>query len=322
MIYINERILRNLGIRWNDLIDVIRNATHSLKEKKTNQPIKPYLRYNNLTNRIIAMPAYVGGQINSAGIKWIASFPDNIKKNIKRAHAVIILNDTETGAPISVINTALISGIRTASVSGFVLQEYIKSNNPGAFNCGIIGFGPIGQLHLDMIFENFSDYVEKIFIYDKNPIDIDVLSRYNRHQNITVCNNWEDVYENTNLFITCTVSSDRYISKSPKKGGVYLNVSLRDFNPDFVSKTDRILVDNWEEICRENTDIERANLEFGLEKKDVAEITELLNSEFLSNLDKKSFMFNPMGMAIYDIAVAKYYYNLAKEKKQFIELED
>lgn len=320
MIYINERILRDLGIRWDELINTIREATHSLKEKKISQPIKPYLRFNNLTNRIIAMPAYVGGETNSAGIKWIASFPDNIKKSIKRAHAVLILNDTETGAPISVINTALISGIRTASVSGFVLQEYIKSNNPGTFNCGIIGFGPIGQLHLDMICENFSDHVGKIFIYDKNPINKELLSRYN--QNIAVCDNWEEVYENTNLFITCTVSADRYVNKPPKKGGVYLNVSLRDFYPDFVTKTDRILVDSWDEICRENTDIEKAHLEFGLEKKDVGEITELLNPKFLSGLGKKSFMFNPMGMAIYDIAVAKYYYNLAKEKKQFVELED
>lgn len=49
------------------------------------QPIKPYLRYNNLKNRIIAMPAYAGGECDMAGIKWIASYPDNINQ-IGRAH--------------------------------------------------------------------------------------------------------------------------------------------------------------------------------------------------------------------------------------------
>lgn len=320
MIYLNERILKELGIQWSSLIEVIGNATEILKENEVSQPIKPYLRFKDKTNRIIAMPAYVGGKVDAAGIKWIASFPKNITKSIKRAHAVLILNDTSTGAPLSIINTALISGIRTAAVSGFVLKQYIKANSPEHLDCGIIGFGPIGQLHLDMLCRGFSDRIRNIYVYDINPIGKKLLETFGF--NIKVCSTWEEVYENSNLFITCTVSSGRYVNREPKKGGIYLNVSLRDFEPEFLKKVDRNIVDSWDEICRENTDIENAHKEFGLSKNDVLEITDIVDSKNISGLGQKVFMFNPMGMAIYDISVAKFYYDLAKKTNTFIELED
>ena len=322
MIYINEKKLLELGINWNDLIKTIGTATDILSKKEISQPIKPYLRFNNLTNRIIAMPAYVGGEINAAGIKWIASFPENISKSIKRAHAVLILNDTSTGAPIGIINTALISGIRTASVSGYVIKQYLQANNSEFLDCGIIGFGPIGQLHLQMLCQSFSSKIRNIYIYDKNPINKQEIATLGLNKNVIVCSDWQEVYDQSNLFITCTVSSARYVNRMPKKGGIYLNVSLRDFESEFLKSVDRILVDNWEEICRENTDIENAHLQYGLNKKDVLEITDITDSKKLSNLSQKAFMFNPMGMAIYDIAIAKNYYDLAKRTKNYIDLED
>jgi N-[(2S)-2-amino-2-carboxyethyl]-L-glutamate dehydrogenase len=320
MKYINERILSELGADWNALINTIEEATVALKEKQISQPIKPYLRFNNPVNRIIAMPAFVGGDFKAAGIKWIASFPDNIKRSIKRAHAVMILNDVETGIPTTLVNTALISGIRTASVSGLILKKYIESNNIKDVNCGIIGFGPIGQLHFEMLEGLLGDKMKHVFVYDLNEINKDLISRYGKK--IAVCDNWREVYEKSSILITCTVSSDRYIDMKPKKGGVYLNVSLRDFQTDFVKDIDVNVVDSWEEICRENTDIENAHKQFGLAKKDVFEITDVLKKDVMSALETKSFMFNPMGMAIYDIAIAKYYSDLAERKNNYIELED
>lgn len=320
MKYINERILLELGANWKALINVIEEATIVLKAKQISQPIKPYLRFNNPINRIIAMPAFLGGNFKIAGIKWIASFPENIKRSIKRAHAVIILNDTETGAPTTLVNTALISGIRTAAVSGFILKKYMELNKVNDLSCGIIGFGPIGQLHLQMLEGLLGDNIKNVFIYDLNKIDRALISGYKKE--IIICNDWREVYEKSSIFITCTVSSQRYVDMKPKKGGVYINVSLRDFQTDFLKSIDVNVVDNWEEICRENTDIENAHKQFGLSKSSVFEITDVFTKEIMSSLETKSFMFNPMGMAIYDVAIAKYYSDLAEKKNNYIELED
>lgn len=322
MKYINERILSELGTDWNMLINAIEETTRLLADEKVSQPVKPYLRFNDPKNRIIAMPAYVGGEFNVAGIKWIASFPDNIRKSIKRAHSILVLNDASTGAPVSFINTAVLSGIRTASVSGFVIKQYLQANKTNYLDCGIIGFGPIGQLHLQMLNQSFGDKIRNVYIYDILPIEKQILNKFNVNKNIIVCSSWEDVFEQSNLFITCTVSSRRYINLTPKAGGIYLNVSLRDFETDFLKKITRIAVDNWEEICRENTDIENAHLQYGLAQRDVLEMTDILDPKNISGLEQKTFMFNPMGMAIFDIAIAKYYDNLAVKNENYILLED
>jgi N-[(2S)-2-amino-2-carboxyethyl]-L-glutamate dehydrogenase len=321
--YINEQTLLELGIDWPSLITVIEDATMLLDKKQFSQPVKPYLRFNNPVNRIIAMPAYIGGGFNAAGIKWIASFPGNIQQGIKRAHSVIILNNAETGVPTTIINTPLISGIRTASVSGFVLRKYLQQNNPPALTCGITGFGPIGQLHLQMLMQAYGDKIKRFFIYDINPVTDDMIKPYrDLGAAITVCSNWQEMFEQVNLFVTCTVSKDRYVDRLPVKGGIYLNVSLRDFKTDFLKAVDVNVVDNWDEICRENTDIENAHLEFGLSRADVMEIQEILALDVLKGLEEKSFMFNPMGMGIYDIAVARYYEMLAVSRNHYTALQD
>ena len=43
--------------------------------------------------RINAMPGYIGGDYNMAGIKWIGSGPMNYKKGLPRASVTVVLND-------------------------------------------------------------------------------------------------------------------------------------------------------------------------------------------------------------------------------------
>jgi N-[(2S)-2-amino-2-carboxyethyl]-L-glutamate dehydrogenase len=320
--YINEKHLLEIGIDWQTLIRIIEQATYSLKIKDYSQPVKPYLRFKELSNRIIAMPAYLGGEFDIAGIKWIASFPGNVDKGIKRAHSITILNDAQTGMPQAIINTALLSGIRTASVSGFVLENYFRVNDVVGFDAGIIGFGPIGQLHLQMLSQFFRHRIRNIYLYDIQGIEkMPELEAAFMPNVIQICSSWEEVFERSAMLITCTVSKQRYIDKTPKKGGVYLNVSLRDFDASFLTAVDVNMVDNWEEICRENTDIEKAHRESGLTRSDVLEITDILDSRNLEHLSDKSFMFNPMGMAIYDMAVAKYYHDRASALGRFVQLD-
>lgn len=320
MKYLNERHVSELGIEWPALVSVIDAATRLIPGKSYCQPLKPYLRFNDPANRIIAMPAYVGSPIDAAGIKWIASFPGNLSRQIKRAHSVLILNDTVTGAPTALINTALISAIRTAAVSAFVLGRYLEDNPVGQLDCGIIGFGPIGQLHLEMLLQQYGDRIGTCYLYDLRPIALS--SKLADSGKVTCCNNWQEVYEQAGLLFTCTVSKERYIDAAPKKGGLYFNISLRDFQPAFLRMIDVHAVDDWGEICREQTDIEKAHQAFGLDRSDVLEIADLLPPGSLAGLPEKSFMFNPMGMAIFDIAVGKHYYDRALHTGQLIDLED
>jgi len=252
MKYLNETALTKIGIDWERTVSVIETSVLQLKAGNFAQPVKPYLRYGKPYNRIIAMPAYIGGENASAGIKWIASFPDNIKKNEKRANAVVILNEVNTGKPYCIINSGLISGIRTASVSGLMLKKYFD----------------IGRLHLDLSVNLNKEKVDKVYLFDKRKIDItDIPEAY--REKIVIVNDWNSIVDNCDIVMTCTVSKDRYINTPGRKGTLHLNVSLRDYCPEFMKTVDVMIVDDWDEICRENTDIELMHLEHDLQKDDV-----------------------------------------------------
>lgn len=316
MIYLDENKLKEIGYEWKDTIQYIRNATIALNNKDYAQPIKPYLRYKNLKNRIIAMPAYVGGDIDTSGIKWIASFPDNIYHDKPRAHSVVILNEANTGEPKCIINTAMLSMIRTASVTGLILEEYKKVRDLKDLTVGIIGWGPIGQHHYKMIKDVLDDKINNILLFDKRPI-IDMNSEViGGDSKVKISDSWEKLYTNSDIVITCTVSDAPYIDMKPKKGALLLNVSLRDYKTniyDYVK--DSIIVDDWEEVCRENTDIEVLHNEKGLEENMVRTISDVVCSGCLKDYSEdENIMFNPMGMSIYDVAIGEYFLRKSREK--------
>jgi ornithine cyclodeaminase len=322
MKYLNEENIKEIRIDWKETIEVIENVAKCLDNGDLAQPVKPYLRYRNLKNRIIAMPAFVGGKFNVSGIKWIASFPENIEKGIPRAHSVVILNNADTGEPIAVINTALLSIIRTASVSGLMMKYYAKARNTEKFNLGIIGWGPIGKYHFKMFTELYGDKIEKIFLYDKRPIIKKEEIDFADEDKIIITDNWEDAYKNSDVFVTCTVSNERYIDIEPKKGSLQLNVSLRDYKAEiFDYVKDAIIVDDWDEVCRENTDIEFMHKERNLSREATKTLADVVCRGHIKNMPKdQCIMFNPMGMGVFDIGVGKYYFEKSNDKKVGTEL--
>lgn len=322
MIYLNEKSIEEIGIDWEKLIDVIEEAVRCLAADDFAQPVKPYLRYRDLKNRIIAMPAFIGGKFDMAGIKWIASFPDNIKNGIPRAHSVVILNKAETGQPVGIINTALLSILRTASVTGLMIRYFDRVRPLKDINVGIIGWGPIGQYHFKMCTDIFGDKISKIFLYDLRKIDLSAINSPLKDK-IVVTDNWLDAYTDADVFMTCTVSKAPYIDRPPKQASLQLNVSLRDYKTDiFPFVKNSIIVDDWEEICREKTDIEMMHLEKGLDEKDTKSIADVVVGHCMNDYNEEDpVMFNPMGMAVFDMALGSYYLSEANRKNVGRQLE-
>ena len=63
------------------------------------------------------------------------------------------------------------------------------------------------------------------------------------------------------------------------KNSVKMNVSLRDFKPEtYPYFKDTVIVDDWEEVCRENTVIELWNQQYGLSRRDVLTMMHLPGS--------------------------------------------
>lgn len=318
MLYLDNNHLQAIGLCWKELEIRIVEAVRLIDSGDYVQPIKPYLRYGNSVNRIIAMPAYVGGTVQAAGLKWIASFPSNTLSGLPRAHSVLLLNKSDTGVPYAILNSPLPSVARTVAVSAVMLRHYLQARPATRrMRVGIIGFGPVGQHHYDMCGKLFGEFIDEVLIYDirgaklETPViekaDADYRGR------TRLAESWEELYNSCNVIITCTVSDYRYIDQPPLAGSVLLDVSLRDYKASALEHVKAIVVDDWDEVCRENTDIELLHLERGLTKGDTCSLADVVCRDALGKLAAdESVLFCPMGMAVFDIATAAYWVEKAQ----------
>lgn len=92
--------------------------------------------------RFMAMPAYLGGKFDMAGMKWYGSNVENKKKGLPRSILMLTLNDKDTGAPIAYMSANILSAYRTGAVPGVGFKYFSKEDSKVV---GLIGPGVMNK---------------------------------------------------------------------------------------------------------------------------------------------------------------------------------
>ena len=94
-----------------------------------------------------AMPAYLGDSDVTA-VKWVGAFPGNPARGLPYISGLLVLNDSETGLPLAVMDAAEITAARTAAASGVSIRHLA---HPGWSRVAILGYGEQGRAHAAMV---------------------------------------------------------------------------------------------------------------------------------------------------------------------------
>ena len=100
ILYLSQAQVASVGLSMAEIIDALEGAFREKGEGRTEMPPKPGIHPGGGDNFIHAMPAYIPGQ-KSAGIKWVSGFVENYKRGLPYITRLLILNDPETGLPLS-----------------------------------------------------------------------------------------------------------------------------------------------------------------------------------------------------------------------------
>ncbi|ENO8417586.1 ornithine cyclodeaminase [Vibrio mimicus] len=92
--------------------------------------------------RLMAMPAYLGGNFGTCGVKWYGSNIANRGKDLPRSILMFILNDIETSAPLAIMSANLLSAYRTGAIPG-VGARYLARKDSKVI--GLLGPGVMGK---------------------------------------------------------------------------------------------------------------------------------------------------------------------------------
>ena len=92
--------------------------------------------------RLMAMPAYLGGDFQTCGVKWYGSNVANRDKGLPRSILMFILSDVDTGAPLAYMSANLLSAYRTGAVPGVGARHLARKD---ARVIGLLGPGVMGK---------------------------------------------------------------------------------------------------------------------------------------------------------------------------------
>ena len=108
----------------------------------------PEMPVDGPDRRFMAMPAYLGGVFDMAGMKWYGSNCANKEKGLPRSILMLTLNDKDTGAPVAYMSANILSAYRTGAVPGV---GYKHLSRPDSKVVAIIGPGVMSKTALAAI---------------------------------------------------------------------------------------------------------------------------------------------------------------------------
>lgn len=303
------------------------------------EPEFPEMPKNGPDRRFMAMPAYVGGKFDLAGMKWYGSNVENREKGLPRSILMVMLNDKETGAPLALMSANLLSAYRTAGIPAAGVKHFARKD---AKVLAIVGPGVINCIAVKT-FAAVCPTLDTLKIKGRGKASIDRCIEFVRKEvpqirNIIVCDTLEECIRDSDVanFATSTamgVSTDSYPyvkTEWIKPGAVMCLPGAANFDDSLLldPKT-KLVVDNIRlyEAWAEEYPYPTYNMiyilgsklmdlahEGRLEKSRIHDLGAILNGKLPGRESEDQIvLYSVGGMPVEDVAWGKEVYEYAKE---------
>ena len=167
--------------------------------------------------RLMAMPAYLGGDFQTCGVKWYGSNIANRAKGLPRSILMFTLNDTDTGAPLAHMSANLLSAYRTGAVPGVGARHLARKDSKVV---GLLGPGVMGKTSI-AAFMAVCPKIDTLKIKGRGQKSLDsflswVKESFPQITNVQVVDTLEDLVRDADIVTYCNSGETGDISSYPE----------------------------------------------------------------------------------------------------------
>lgn len=319
------QVQQALAGREREIVELVETTYRLHGAGDSVNPPSYFLRFpDRPTDRIIALPASIGGQLRVDGLKWISSFPENVAAGIPRASAVLILNDPDTGYPFACLEASIISASRTAA-SAALAADRLSRGRRRPTRVGFFGVGLIARyLHTFLAGTGWS--FDEIGVYDLSVHSAagfrGYLEQSGSAARITVHESAEQLIRSSDLVVFATVAGEPHVHDVSwfAHNPLVLHVSLRDLAPEVLLASANV-VDDVEHCLQANTSPHLVEQLSGNRDFLTGTLDDVLAGRVTMPTDRP-VIFSPFGLGVLDLAVGKFVYDEIARADQLHVIDD
>lgn len=293
--------------------------------------------------RFMAMPAYLGGKYQMAGMKWYGSNCENKASGLPRSILMMMLNDKDTGAPLALMSANLVSCYRTGAIPG-VGAKYLAGKDSETVT--IIGPGVMGRTCL-LAFLSVCPKITTVKVKGRGLRSLHAFEEFVKKecpqiQQVIVCDSMEEAVKDSDIICVTSTAPVKeidfpYIAEDwVKKGALICLPSAARFDDDFLINRCKKVVDNyklyeaWAEefpypsyemvqiIGSKFTDYLH---EGRIQREDIVDIADIVNKKHPGReSDDEIIVYSVGGMPVEDIAWGGTVYRNALKEGIGVEL--
>lgn len=293
--------------------------------------------------RFMAMPAYLGGKYQMAGMKWYGSNCENKASGLPRSILMMLLNDKDTGAPLALMSANLVSCYRTGAIPG-VGAKYLAGKDSETVT--IIGPGVMGRTCL-LAFLSVCPKITTVKVKGRGQRSLHAFEEFVKKecpqiQQVIVCDSMEEAVKDSDIICVTSTAPVKeidfpYIAEDwVKKGTLICLPSAARFDDDFLINRCKKVVDNyklyeaWAEefpypsyemvqiIGSKFTDYLH---EGRIQREDIVDIADIINKKHPGReSDDEIIVYSVGGMPVEDIAWGGTVYRNALKEGIGVEL--
>ena len=325
MLYMNQQAIEQ-NVSMKEMIDAVEEAYQIYAVNAYQMPTRMQVQQGK--NTLLLMPCMTTDAIAT---KYLTSFPENKDRPV--IQGLVILNDSETGEVLAIMDGNYITGFRTGAIGGAAVRRLAK---PNAKRLAVIGAGVQG------FYQTLAACAERDFeaIYFANRTFEKIepmIERLRPHMpegtELHACESAEEAIAQADIIITATSSSDPVLPDDSNlfKGKLVIGVgsfqpSMREFPEALYSRFDYFFVDSSDAI-KESGDVIQAVERNWMTEQDVHQFSDLFVThafdaeKFWKNHPEGSVVFKSTGMGLFDVLAARLIYEKVSEQQGGIRLE-